>query len=217
MQSEALYCYHPGLRQITAVMRNYKEGDKMTYNPNIDWYRNISNANMLPPRCQFSSIYRCPRNFQSIALISDSGLTTRLDLKTDRKLQKRWRKSEFWPKQKEEETSIAISGTVICSYNRFCPEVMYDNFGYFCDHLSYYRDDIDRDIVYKKLKKISTDKNDWRWKYSTLNIIHYSECKYYSYLLTYKKDNDELFELKPNIYGIGINLNTLFKRIFRHH
>jgi hypothetical protein len=73
--------------------------------PNIAWYTGISQDKQLPPRCPFATVNRCPRYYQSLALLGHAG-STKLDPAEDAKLLKKWKASELWPKTAEQETSI---------------------------------------------------------------------------------------------------------------
>jgi hypothetical protein len=48
-------------------------------NPNLEWYESVSEKKHLLPRCPFASVYRCPRYYQSISLLGEAGVSTRID------------------------------------------------------------------------------------------------------------------------------------------
>ena len=48
--------------------------------PDLDWYGAISERKGLTGRCPFATVGRCPRYFESVALLSDAGITTKLAL-----------------------------------------------------------------------------------------------------------------------------------------
>jgi hypothetical protein len=187
----------------------------MVTNPDIEWYRTISKRNSTTPRCPFATIQRCPRYYQSLSLLGQIGTNTALDARTDRHLLRRWRKTDFWPKVREQETSVWGSTGTSRGYRHFCPEVIYDNFGYFADSLHEFVDEIDRESVARQLRSQNAEENDWRWHFMSLNPIHFSECSLYSLLQTYNSQHEDIFEIKPNFYGIGLNFNALFRRLFK--
>ena len=44
-------------------------------NSDLEWYKNISAKNKVLPRCPYTSLYKCPIYFQSIALLKHAGAT----------------------------------------------------------------------------------------------------------------------------------------------
>ncbi len=187
----------------------------MVTNPDIEWYRSISKKNGTTPRCPFAAVGKCPRYFQSISLLGQIGTNTPLDPKTDRRLKRLWERTDFWPKVAEHEASVWETDGKPKAYNHFCPEVVYDNFGYFADSLYEFEDEIDMDNAIRRLESIKADKSDWRRHHMSLNPIHFTECYLYSLLLSYKTQHEDIFEIKPNYHGIGINLNALYRRLFK--
>ncbi|MDP8259504.1 MAG: hypothetical protein P9L96_00650 [Candidatus Gygaella obscura] len=74
-----------------------------------------------------------------------------------------------------------------------------------------------------KLKKISKFNNDVSEVLDIinkkepdllLNRLNELEKKINKYLVSLKKPKEEIFFLKPNFYGIGMDVKTFFKRIF---
>lgn len=43
--------------------------------PNFDWYSNISNKLGGPYRCPFATVSHCPRYYQSLSLLKETGAT----------------------------------------------------------------------------------------------------------------------------------------------
>lgn len=179
----------------------------------IGWYRKISSENNLTPRCPFASVHRCPRYYQSISLLGEAGRTTRMRPRSDRRLLRRWRRTEFWPTISEQETAVSSSGGPSSAYYHFCPEVSYDSLGVFADFVADFVDEIDRENAYRKLKQDHVPNDDWRWRYMSVQPLHYSECYLYSRLREHDIGQEDIFELKPNFHGIGINFRALWRRI----
>lgn len=185
----------------------------MITNPNIEWYVDISKKNGTTPRCPFATIQRCPRYYQSLSLLGRIGTNTSINPKVDKRILRKWQKTHFWPQVAEQETGITGSEGKPRGYRHFCPEVVYDNFGYFADSLHDFIDEIDMDGASRRLKTINAEKNDWRWHFMSLNPIHFTECYLYLLLQTHRAQYADIFEIKPNFYGIGLNLNALFRRL----
>ena len=182
--------------------------------PDINWYTSISKNKGLAPRCPFASVYRCPRFYQSLSLLGSAGSTS-IDPKEDKKLLKRWQKSELWPVTGEQETSIAGPEGESKHFWNFCPEVTFERFGLFASDLSRYADEIDVEVAHSNLSKNFAASNDWRWSWAHAAPMHYTECPLFSLLANspFKQtESEDVVELRPNFFGIGINLNTLIKR-----
>ena len=192
--------------------------------PNINWYTLISKNKCLAPRCPFASVHRCPRFYQSLFLLGSAGSTS-IDCKENKKLLRRWRKSDLWPVTREQETTIYGTRGEYKDFCNFCPEVTFERFGFFASDLARYAGE-DVGVAHPNLSKESASSNDWRWSWAHVAPMHYSECPLFSSLLnpSYGQDGPksikkvltgDVLELKPNFYGIGINLNTLIKRFLQ--
>ena len=191
--------------------------------PEIKWYTMISEEKGLAPRCPFASVHRCPRFYQSLSLLGNAGSTS-IDSAKDKKLLKKWKKSELWPVTDEYATSVA--GSTPKFFSNFCPEVSFDRFGLFASYLGRYSDEIDIDTAHSKLEKELAPSNDWRWGWAYISPMHYSECPLFSLLnekdikesntgIKPNKDNEDIVELKPNFFGFGINLKVLIRRFLK--
>lgn len=148
-------------------------------NPDLDWYTAFSHKKGLRPRCPFASVQRCPRFYQSLSLLGHAG-STEIEPKEDERLLEKWKKSDLWPVTREQATSIAGEPGNPYSFSNFCPEVAYDRFGFFASFLSYYADEIDREIAHKSLIKEGALRGDWRWAWAYASPMHYTECPLYS-------------------------------------
>lgn len=186
-------------------------------NPDINWYEKTSSSKSLPQRCPYATIKLCPKYFFSYSLCAKVGSTSKLSNKDDYEVMKFWESTNYLPMIAESEPTI--SGNDIKNYRNYCPEVLYTLFGYFASSVHHFNDEIDQQIAEIRLTKIKADRNNWRWYYSSIIPLHYSDCEYFSLIKRNDKNvrTDEILELKPNFYGIGINLNALFKMIFKRN
>src|SRR2546422_9133865 len=104
---------------------------KRPVNPDLDWYRAESERRGLPtPRCLFASVHRCPRYWQSISLMGEAG-STKIDPAEDEQLRERWQASDLWPATLDQATSVMGGKNGPSMFSNFCPEVAFDQFGWF--------------------------------------------------------------------------------------
>ena len=116
-----------------------------------------------------------PRFYQSLSLLGSAG-STEIEPKKDERLLEKWKKSDLWPVTREQETSIAGERGNPYSFSNFCPEVAHDRFGFFASFLSYYADEIDREIAHKDLIKEGALRGDWRWAWAYASPMHYTNA-----------------------------------------
>ncbi len=150
--------------------------------PDLDWYASISRKKQLQTRCPFATADACPRFFQSLSLLGSAG-TTQIDPDEDKRLVKKWKKSDLWPKTGEYATSISGPAGDPKHFSLFCPEVAFDRFGHFASDLCNYADKLDTEVVHKSLSKEGAKRGDWRWRWASVTPLHYSDCSLYSVLL----------------------------------
>jgi hypothetical protein len=180
----------------------------------LQWYTGEStDKGLATPRCPFATTERCPRYYQSLSLMGHAG-STRLDPKEDTRLLKKWRKSDLWPRTTEQETTLFRSSDEPHIFTRFCPEVVHDRFGWFATSLAAYPAELDRDLAHAALGRERADREDWRWAWSQMTPMHYSECPLYSLLSPSTKAKPEILGLKPGIWGFSIDLKALWRKFF---
>jgi len=184
--------------------------------PNLKWYLEQSTSKGIYPRCPFATVKSCPRFYQNLSLLDKAG-STKIPEKEDKKLLKKWKSHLLWPLTDEQATSILGPKDNYKHFWNFCPEVSYERFGLFASHLDEYADEIDIGFAHSQLSKIKANPDDWRWSWSNIQPQHYSECLLYSPLLSFKtgsqNKNEDIIEIKPNFYGIGLNINALIRKI----
>ncbi len=187
-------------------------------NPDLKWYTAISNSKGMLPRCPFASVHLCPRYYQSLSLLKHFG-STAIDPVEDEKLHKKWSSSYLWPATDEQATSVMGFSSGSQTLSRFCPEVTYDQFGHFASFLADYADTVDREAAHARLAREETDSNDWRWYWSSVIPLHYSECVLYSPLAHRSREEikresaPRIFNLRPGLWGISLDLHALFARV----
>ena len=151
--------------------------------PDLKWCTEISAAKSLSTRCPFASVHRCPRYYASTSLLGNAGVATPLDPQDDQRLLERWKRSDLWPVTDEQETRIGGQPGKPSIFSNFCPEVTFDIFGWFASTLAYHTDEIDVDNAHRFLSKTGTNTHDWRWTWSIVTPMHYTECPLYSLLV----------------------------------
>lgn len=152
--------------------------------PDLNWYTEISAGKNLAPRCPFASVHRCPRYYQSVSLLAETGITTQIEASEDNKLLDQWKRSDLWPVIKEQATSVLGPSDEPHHFSKFCPEVSFDVFQWFASHLSYYSDEIDQDVAHRNLAAEGATGHDWRWFWALVLPMHYAGCPLYSPLLS---------------------------------
>lgn len=150
--------------------------------PDLKWCTEISTAKNLPPRCPFASVHRCPRYYVSLSLLSKDGVTTTLDPKEEQFLLENWKRSDLWPATNEQESIVGGQPGRPSFFSKFCPEVSFDIFGWFASALAYHVDETDKDNAHRTLAQEGAVAHDWRWTWSKVTPLHYSECRIYSLL-----------------------------------
>lgn len=187
--------------------------------PDLEWYAAQRPRPELPLRCPFASVHRCPRYYQSLSLLTEAG-STAIPPSKDRKLLRKWRKSDLWPVTREQYVSIvSVDGSARTLAN-FCPEVAFDRFGYFGHYLNRYSDELDRELAHDHLAGRSLP-GDWRWNWSTVLPMHYSQCPTYAPLQDVRgkvaeDDNPrarDLIAIKPGFFGITLDLRLAWRRV----
>lgn len=146
----------------------------------------------VPPRCPFATVESCPRFYQSLSLLGSAG-STAIDSSEDERLLEKWKTSDLWPKTREQETIIYGNNK---SFDKFCPEVAFERFGYFASYLGRYSDELDHDLAHEQLGKIDASSEDYRWAWSSVISMHFSECPLYSVLLYRQSGMENRFDQK---------------------
>jgi hypothetical protein len=159
----------------------FMDADKPQIIPNLAWATALSRERGGPIRCPFATVEACPRYYQSLALMGSAG-STKISDAEDKRLLKKWEKSDLWPRTDEQASSIFGPGDGVNIFSRFCPEVMFDQFGYFASGLSRYGDEIDSGLSHEQLAKQKASSEDPRWNWSSCTPMHYTECPVYAVL-----------------------------------
>lgn len=210
---------------ITAKGKDFldlkKEG---LINPDLGWYTNLSKQKGMLPRCPYASVHRCPRYYQGLSLMGIVG-STKIEPREDERLKQQWNQSELWPTTAEQASAL-IGNPARPYFYKFCPEVLGDRFGLFATGLGDYSDGTDRERASKSLEQQGISPDDWRWKWASVETMHYSECPLYSLLAhdSTRRDSiaasnppstEAIMILRPSFFGVGVNLKaawTLIKK-----
>ena len=138
--------------------------------------------------------------------MGDAG-ATHLDPEEDQRLLSKWRKSDLWPRVAEQETAIFGPPREIHQFVNFCPEITHDKFGWFTVSLARCADELDQRLAHESLGREHADAEDWRWLWSHMSPMHYSDCPLYSVLMQLKsaQAKTDIFSLKP---GYGVSAST---------
>ncbi len=190
--------------------------------PTLRWYMFFSHDKGVP-LCPFASVHRCPRYFQRLALMGRAGSTS-IDPAEEEALTVKWKTSDLWPTTREQDTTLISHDTEPHAFWRFCPEVTGETFSLFASDLARYSDELDIDLGHAQLAKDNAPTADWRWSWAHVSPMHYTECPLYSPLQHSSQDKhtgkgqllptgEDIVDLKPNLFGFGLNLNALTRRL----
>ena len=155
--------------------------------PDLAWCLDKSKIQGSSHRCPYATVDSCPRYYQSLALLAKAG-RTKIERKEDERLREKHKKSDLWPKTMEQETSISGSKNNYRQLSNYCPEVAFENFGYFATSLASYSDEIDLEHAHERLAETGSAENDWRWHWASIQPQHFTECPLYSVLSHRKVD-----------------------------
>ena len=152
--------------------------------PDLTWYKGQSAQHGVLPRCPFASVERCPRFYQSLALLGEAGFATTIDPGEDQRLQSTWQESDLWPRTAEQASAIMGPSENPKHFLNFCPEVLFDRFGVFAHSLHEYADEIDQEVAHRRLRARHAASKDWAWNWAHVAPIHYTDCSLYSALMS---------------------------------
>lgn len=155
--------------------------------PDLEWYAAVSERKHITARCPHATVHRCPRYFESISLLSDAEISTKLPATIHDAVLAKWESHELWPATGETATSISGGAKPNC-FSNFCPEVAFDTFKLFASTLIMFYDSLDRANRERQLERGGIPKEkDWRSNWEHIDPMHYSECPIYSKLHQEKK------------------------------
>ena len=173
---------------------------------------------MLRLRCPFATVERCPR-YCSLSLLGQTG-STKISSEEEARLSAFWEKSDLLPRTLEQETTVSSTNGKWSSLSEFCPEVVYDSFGFFAKGLGNYHDSIDRALAYQRLEREGVPGGHWQWRWAWLKPLHFTECPLYSPLCQgvpsaskTEERREEPITLRPTFMGMSVNLNEVWRRL----
>lgn len=149
--------------------------------PDRTWYESVSQDRGVSFRCPFATVEACPRYYQSLALLGEAGSTS-IPESEDKRLLKKWRTSDLWPRTDEQATSISGPVGTPSTFSNFCPEVSFERFGYFATLLARYRDEIDSGVAQEILAQEGIVANHPSWSWASCVGQHFTECPIYAVL-----------------------------------
>lgn len=135
--------------------------------PDLIWYSHVSSEKKLLTRCPFATVEACPRYFQSLSLLAETGATA-IPAAEDARLLKKWKSSDLWPRTAEQGTSVLRSDSTLSMVSNFCPEVTFERFGYFSTFLSAYSDGIASEAAHRMLARDKAEPNNPRWQWQVI-------------------------------------------------
>lgn len=154
----------------------------MAQAPGLTWYHDAGTARGVQGRCPFATVEACPRYYQSLSLLGQAG-STAIPEEEDERLLALWKKSDLWPRTREQATSIfGGEPDKPALYSQFCPEVAFDRFGYFVSQLGRYADEIDYDSAHRRLTAERASSDDPRWQWQSVTAQHFTDCPLYPVL-----------------------------------
>lgn len=152
--------------------------------PDLAWYASIGERKAVTARCPFASVSRCPRYFESVALLSDARITAKLPAGVEEAMRAKWQTHEAWPVTAEGAAAIfGCGGGSPQGFSNFCPEVSFDTFKLFATTLIRYSDSLDREHAERALAaEGAAGGPDWRRNWQHVEPLHYTECPVFSKL-----------------------------------
>lgn len=148
----------------------------------LEWYTQLSARQKLAPRCPFALVERCPKFYESAALLARTGLTAPLAASDSSRLDNKW---QGWHSPiPEQAVSVFKADDSFRGVSNLCPEIGYEIFGYFSTHFHRYGDEIDIDFAHRRLAREGVPHTDPRWQWASIIPQHYTECRVYSVLAT---------------------------------
>lgn len=149
--------------------------------PNLRWAAKVSRDSGVPTRCPYAAVGKCPRYYESVSLLGEQGIATRLPENQDAELLAFWRKSELWPAVDEQAATVSDTPEKR-SFTNFCPEVAYDFFGFFASSLFPYHDETDLEAGLRFWSRRPVQPDHWCSSWSSVTPLHYTDCRLYAML-----------------------------------
>jgi hypothetical protein len=174
------------------------DGAQSLARPDLDWCSEISQRKSIPTRCPFASVDLCPRYFLTVDRLGVAQIATKLSREEDSRLEAKWKHHPLWPRTAEQSPAIVGSRGKAEIFTHFCPEVAFDTFGLFADSLAEYTSELDRDLAHESLGRSRVGQYDWRWQWSNVNAMHYSDCPLYSPLRQHGTVDHEEGKIEPS-------------------
>lgn len=149
--------------------------------PDLTWYTKISSTKKLPSHCPYANSSCCPGYYESLSLLAKMGYCS-FDEDMAAPIERFWQTEGLLSITEMEGPSAGVySGSEAVS--NFCPEVSYKRNNLFASVLTpHVGDEIDEMILERSLERRGIERSDWRWKWSSIKPLHFSDCPRYSIL-----------------------------------
>ena len=184
--------------------------------PELAWCKKISRFLGESTRCPFTHIEKCPRYYQSVSLLDGVDLDD-IPLKKDRKLKRKWEKSGLWPMTGEQATSVSGDPGLPQRFSNLCPEVGYDNLGYFGSEFIPDTGEPDHQELKQHFRNERISHKHWIFKWAYVSKMHYTECPLYLPLKEReksKKKKGRLFQKLIQRLSGHRTITSLFMMVF---
>lgn len=159
------------------------------------WYARLNQSRASAARCPFATVEACPRYYQSLSLLGEAG-STKISEPEDQRLLKHWKSSDLWPSTAEQATAVAGEPGNPSIFSNFCPEVLFERFGYFATSLTRYADERDSGYAHERLAREGVPAGHPSWSWSSLVPQHFTDCPVYA-VLSHRATVPQLQKAEP--------------------
>jgi len=169
--------------------------------PDKKWWEIQSTTRSAQAQCPFANSYKCPRYYESLALLSKVNMISGMPKNKDEELSHFWGGTIFSSLCDEEVPSLRRKdyGSV-ASISNFCPEVSFKYFSYYADSMHKYADEIDHDSGIRNAVRDGLP-NDWKYNWMAVHPVFYLDCEIFNNVKIFNEEQhgSYLNRLHPNI------------------
>lgn len=157
--------------------------------PDYRWYKEKSLEKAVPSECPFANVHSCPRYYESLYMLGEVHMITKMGSDTIKELDALWEKSKIKPILEEEMTYIYGGDGKNSTFGNFCPEVSYKYLSYYADYMSKYADCIDQEHG-AKTAEYENINNDYRYVWAIVKETHYLDCSVFNKVKAYNSERN---------------------------